>query len=98
MASAESVEVLEARGGRGTRRYFRKGGQGVFLGEGQFCADFREVREQLIGLYLGRAFRAEGVANAKALRQDGVWLLLRNAEEALFWQTEQEGLVLVGPF
>lgn len=52
------------------------------LGVGQFCADFNEVREQLLGFYLGRAFRAEATANAKALRQAGDWLILRNSEEA----------------
>lgn len=83
MASAERMEVVEGgKGGRGTRRRFRKGGQGISLGEGQFCADFKEVREQLIEFYLGRAFPAEATARAKALRQDGDWLVLRNSEEA----------------
>lgn len=59
------MEVVEGgKGGRGTRRRFRKGGQGISLGEGQFCADFKEVREQLIEFYLGRAFPAEATARA----------------------------------
>lgn len=52
------------------------------LGGDQFCSDFKEAGEQLVGLYLGRAFGAEGTASAKALRQDGDWLVPRNSEEA----------------
>ena len=58
-----------------------------------------ERKEQAIGLNLGRAFLVEETANAKALRQDGDWLVPMNSEEAgVAKQSEQEGLVQAEPF